>query len=238
MPSPPHWGNDELTRYLDNVREHQFAAFANKIPATRKITEVDKCFWRLLAGSTYDPDVMLAVFFMFRAHSAYRAAASCAFAGQSVELHPLLRLALECGGYAFLIDRKPGLAEVWLNRRKSEADRHKVKQQFNFNKIKSSLASSDARLKSIFCELYETTIDFGAHPNEMSVTTGITVERSDSQGSFNLIYLHGDGIVLDYSLKVVPQVGVCALLMFQKIFRERFDLLGVSSELTILQRDL
>lgn len=233
-----HWGNDELTKHLDSAREHQFATYANKVPARRKIVEIDKCFWRLLNKSVYDPNDMVTVFLMFRAHSAYRAASSCAFAGQFVELQPLLRLMLECGGYAFLIDRNPRLAKVWLNRRESEAARREVKREFNSQTVRKSLASSDEHLKSVFGDLYERTIDFGAHPNEMSVTSGITIEGKDDEGNFNLIYLHGDGVALDYSLKFAAQVGVCALLIFQEIFRERFELLGISSELAQLRRSL
>ena len=238
MPFPAHWGNDELTKHLDSVREHQFATYANKVPASGNIVELDKCFWRLLNNSVYEPDDMVAVFLMFRAHSAYRAASSCAFAGQFVELQPLLRLMLECGGYAFLIDRNPKLAKVWLNRRESAAARREVKQQFNSQAVRKSLASSDEHLKNVFGELYERTIDFGAHPNEMSVTSGITIEGKDEKGNFDLIYLHGDGVALDYSLKFTAQVGVCVLLIFQEIFQERFELLGISSELAQLRRKL
>ena len=62
---------------------------------------------------------------LIRAHSAYRLAASCAFSGQAAELHPLLRLMLEQGGYASLIYRKPKLQGVWMDRK---ANPSKVKK--------------------------------------------------------------------------------------------------------------
>ena len=175
---------------------------------------------------------------MYRAHSAYRAAASCAFSGQSAELHPLLRLMLEQGGYAILINRKSELAEVWLNRHETDTDRATVPKEFTVGNIKSVLASSDPRLKDVFGELYERTIDFGAHPNEMSVTSSLRIMKKEDHKDYNTTYLHSDRFAIDYSLRTLAQVGVCVLHIFQEIFRARFELLGVSSELSQLQEGL
>ena len=160
MPTPPRWGDDELTKFLDSVRKNQFATFVNNAE-TRRMIGIDESFWRVLDG-WINPRDLTAALLMYRAHSAYRAAASCAFSGQSTELHPLLRLMLEQGGYAILINRKSELAEVWLNRHETDTDRAAVPREFTVGNIKSVLASSDPRLKNFFGELYERTIDFGA----------------------------------------------------------------------------
>ena len=230
---PPCWGEDELTKFLDSVRKNQFATFANKIPETKKMIEIDGIFLRVIPVRINPRDWTVGLL-MHRAHSAYRAVASCAFAGQSAELYPLLRLMLEQGGYAILINRKPELEEVWRNRHESDAARKKVPREFNLATIKDTIASSDPGLSVIFSTLYEKTIAFGAHPNEMSVTGSITIEEKE----VNSIYLHSDGLVLDHSLRTLAQVGVCVLLIFQEIFREQFELLGVSSELLKLQKGL
>ena len=94
-PPPQHWGNDELTKFLDIVHKNQFATFVHK-PETKRIIGIDESFFRVLEG-WIDPRDLTAALLMYRAHSAYRAAASCAFSGQSAELHPLLRLMLEQG---------------------------------------------------------------------------------------------------------------------------------------------
>ena len=49
-------------------------------------------------------------------------------------------------------------------------------------------------------------------------------------------YLHSD--LIDNSLLALSQVGVCVLLIFREIFPERFELLGVSSELSKLREGL
>ena len=233
---PPRWGEDELTKFLDCVRENQFATFVNKMPETKKIVKIDEIFLRVIPLGL-NPCNLTVGLLMQRAHSAYRAAASRAFAGQSAELYPLLRLMLEQGGYAILINRKPELEEVWLNRHESVADRKKVPKEFNSGNIRDAIASSDPRLNGIFYTLYERTIDFGAHPNEMSVTGGLKIEEKENRKDFTLIYLHGDGTVFDHSLQTLAQIGVCVLLIFQEIFRDKFELLGVSSELLKLRED-
>ena len=235
-PTPPRWGDDELTRHLDAVRKNQFATFVQK-PETKTIIGIDRSFRRILHG-WINPRDLNASLFMTRAHSAYRTAASCALAGQSAELYPILRLMLEQAGYAILINRNPMLAEVWLTRSKSKTHRAKSKGEFEIWRIKDTLVSIDKGLEDTFGKLYDRTIDLGAHPNEMSVTSSLGIVKKEDRKDFSTIYLHGDGPVLDGSLRTLAQVGVCVLLIFQEIFRERFELLGVSSKLQNLREGL
>ena len=102
---------------------------------------------------------------------------------------PLFRLMLEQGGYAILINRNSELAEVWLKR---DADPARVRKEFTAGKIKEILAASDIKLRDLFQGLYESTIQFGAHPNEMSVTGSIRIKRQDDQEFLKIIYLHRD----------------------------------------------
>ena len=223
---PPGWGDDELTKFLDSVRENQFGTFANKTPESKAIIEIDEFFGRVIIEGTNRgymyPDFLL----LARAHSAYRVAAGCAFSGQVAEVHSLFRLVLEQGGYAILINRNSDLVEVWLNR---DADPARVRKEFTVGKIKETLAASDTILRDLFQSLYESTIAFGAHPNEMSVTGSIRIERQDDQEFLKIIYLHQDGVALMHSLQYVQRVGLCVLLIFKLIFRELFDDSGVSS---------
>ena len=237
MPTPPHWGDDELTKFLDSVRKNQFATFVHK-PETKRIIGIDESFGRVLEG-WINPRDMTAALLMFRAHSAHRAAASCAFSGQFAELHPLLRLMLEQGGYAFLINRNPELGEVWLNRHESDADRAKVRSAFTITNIRDALtSSSDEYLKDSFYKLYERTIDFGAHPNEISITSNLEITEKEDHKEYISKYLHTD--VIDSSLRTLAQVGVSVLLIFQEApYSERgLSYWAFSSELSTLREGL
>ena len=140
----------------------------------------------------------------------------------------------KCRGYESEVDTqliaKPELGEVWLIRHENDADRAKVRSAFTFTNINALTSSLGEHLKNSYCILYERTIDFGSHPNEMIITSNIKIMDYISN------YLNSDGI--DNSLRTLAQVGVCVLLIFQEIFRERFELLGVSSELPKLREGL
>jgi len=55
---------------------------------------------------------------------------------------------------------------------------------------------------------------------------------------FKILYLTTESSVIRGTITSVAQVGVCSLLVFRNIFRERFDLLGITETLQKLQRRL
>ena len=236
---PTGWSDDDLTKFLDIARQHQLATFANKKSATQMIIEIDRSYCRVIDDWRENPpDLKLPLLLFFRAHCSYRAAASCAFAGHAIELFPLLRSMLEQGGYAILLNDDSELKKVWLSRENSRTARDKVRKKFTIGNIKSAIASSNPALARLVDSLYERTIDFGAHPNELSVKGGVRVEEVATQKQVSNIYLHDGGLVLEHSLLTLAQVGACVLLIFQEIFREQFERLDISSELLRLREKL
>lgn len=235
MTPPSGWGDDELTKFLDTTHLHQFAIFTNKALETKGIIEIDETFLSVIQKGLRPEYVHGPFMLLVRAHSAYRAAASCAFSGQAAELYPLLRLMLEQGGYAFLMMRNPTLQDVWMDR---ETNRSKVKQEFTIAKIKSLVASWDEHLETAFRELYEEAIDLGAHPNEMSVTASIIMEEHEGLETFKILYTHPDGPVLNHLLRSLTRVGICVLLLFHKVFPMLFELSDTSTKLTNYRRIL
>ena len=236
---PPGWNENKLTKFLDHARDNQWGTFAKKELA-QTIIEIDDIFCRVIDEFQINPPDDLGPPFQlfFRAHCSYRAAASCAFAGYLAEPHPLFRLMLEQAGYAILMNGNPGLQKVWRDRDESDAHRGKAVRAFAFGKMKNMIASLDSGLRDIFGTLYDRTIDFGAHPNELSVVGGMTIEKKGSEAIINFIYLHESDLVLEMTLKTLAQSGVCVLLIFREIFRDRFELLGVSPELLRLRKSL
>src|SRR5262245_42864400 len=92
--SPPGWAKDNLTAAIDGARHNQYATFANKRVAYRLMQEVDDCMHR--AGSNMlNPQEMLTPVFLYRCHSAFRAACGLAMGGQVVEAFPIVRTCLE-----------------------------------------------------------------------------------------------------------------------------------------------
>lgn len=110
--APPDWGCDSLTRYFDAVRANQFASYHNKRIVAQDLIRVDGlladalCDWQ-------DPAAMMPAMLFYRSHAAFRAGAGAALAGQTAEAPCLLRLCLECAGYAAVIGKKHQTAETF-----------------------------------------------------------------------------------------------------------------------------
>jgi hypothetical protein len=162
---PPDWAQYDMMGYFDALRVNQFATFHNKRIVVQDICRVD----RLLADALHgwrDPPVLVPVMLLLRSHAAFRAGAGAAMAGQAAEAPCLLRLCLECAGYAAVIGEDQEIAEAFSRRSDSDAAKTKVKSAFNAGRIKAAVGALDAKLAKVFSVLYESLIDFGAHPNE------------------------------------------------------------------------
>ena len=145
---------------------------------------------------------------------------------------------LEQAGYAILIRQKPILQEVFLTREESKENRAKVRKEFNRQRIDAALTSWNERIRKSWCDLYEMTIDFGAHPSELSITSGMRLRRDEDTYQIQYVYMQGDGYALDFGLVSLQLVAECVLRIFQEIFPMEFGSSGVSSKLVELQKDL
>jgi len=143
----------------------------------------------------------------------------------------VLRAVLESALYGLHIDTHEDLWKVWLNRHVSNSDLRKCKQEFSYGKIKATLIKRSPLLAQKIDSLYESTIDFGAHPNERAVTSTTKLTRSAEKISFQTDYLAGDALSANHALKVTLQVGVGSLSIFEKMRKERFEILGASETL-------
>lgn len=114
-----------------------------------------------------------------------------AMSGHEAAVYPLLRTSLESACYALLICRKPELAPIWASRHDSESQLKEARKAFRpaiANLIKI-VEAEDLELSIFVSELYEASIDFGAHPNPLGImrhvqTTSPTKEQTRyNQGS-------------------------------------------------------
>lgn len=237
LPPPAGWAEDSLTEFMEAAHRNRFATFNNKKNWSEKLIALDECFMRVATNWTDPPDIL--IFFLFlRCHSAYRAACEHAMAGQVTDTFPLLRACLEYAGYALHIHENPELGETWLKRHDDDAMMRKVKQNFTVAKVRGTIENVSPDSARIFSELYERAIDFGGHPNERAITGSMTMKEFTDRKLFESIYLHGDGLTLDHALKSTAQTATCALEIFQAVYPERYDVLGVASSLLELRKGL
>lgn len=213
---PPDWAGYALTNYFDGMRVNQFATFHNKRILVQDICRLDRLFADALQGWR-DPPSLVPALLLLRSHAAFRASAGASLAGQLAETPCLLRLCLECAGYAAVIGQDQTLAQTFLRRSESEMMRKKVRAAFNPERIKAAVGS----LWPTFKALYDGLIDFGAHPNEDMIIGSLRMDRRSDETSLDAVYLHGDGPMLDVTLKRTIQVGLWSALVLSSLFPKR-----------------
>lgn len=234
---PNHWAEDSLTTYLEMSYQNRWATFANKGPIVEKLILLDGCFIAP-KGNIIPIDHLVGSMLFVRSHSYFRAACEHAMAGQTTEAFGDIRACLEAAAYGLLSATDASAAEIWLRRHDSAEAGGEMRKEFSAKNLRSVIAKANRKAAEVYEGLYQRSIDFGAHPNERSMTSNLAVEDTKLGRAFVQSQLHGDGWQLDHALKSVAQAGVCALEIFQGAFAAKFELLGINEKLLNIRRGL
>jgi len=237
---PQDWGNDSLSEFMINAHRNIVASFVNLKPQYIRLGAINDSYKRI-TENLLNVRPLIPAFFLFRSHASYLGAVRLVLSGQLPETYMVLRGCLENSLYALHIYKIPGLSEIWSRRHDDEDSLKKCKENFRIVNIFKTLETEDDGLCKTARMLYETTIDYGGHPNEASLSSIIRKSEDESKIDFRIPYL------IDYrlnpeafglGLKSSARIGVCVLLIFKLIFRERFDILGISDNLKNLKKGL
>jgi hypothetical protein len=82
------------------------------------------------------------------------------------------------------------------------------------------------------------TIDYGGHPNERALSSILKLEKDQKGIRFNFNCLTDDLTFIKGGLKSTALIGICSLDIFRKVYKERFDLLGITEKLQELKKGL
>jgi len=137
--------------------------------------------------------------------------------GAIVEAMPALRQSLEFAGYAVLVHADPSLAQTWWDQDQSADAEKNVRRAFTHGAVHEALQASDAQLADIYDQLYDRVIQFGAHPNEKSISGSLKLDIQRTDTRLLQVYLQGDGPQLDHWIRTANQVGICVLKIFEKV---------------------
>jgi hypothetical protein len=113
-----------------------------------------------------------------------------------------------------------------------------VRAEFTIRRLKDCLAAVDPATANSISDLYDKTIDFGAHPNVAALAGAFRAENNEQRRQFKVIYLTADPAMIRGTMKSVAQTGVASILTFRNVFTERFDLHGITERLNGLRRGL
>jgi hypothetical protein len=234
---PPGWGQDELTKFLQETHQQQYGTFCNKREATGLLIAIDELFFRI-SKALLNPQSEIAALLLLRCHAAMRAAAGEAMAGQVVESYRQCRGMMENAAYAVHIHRNPKLGRVWLDRHVDGAGMKASKTAFQYIQVLESVKAANLHAGERFEQLYQRSIDFGGHPNERSVTGSMKMTKQADRREMLAVFLHGHDAAFNLALKSVAQCAMVSLEMLQVVFNARFELLGVNSAMLELRKGL
>ena len=231
----PKWGDDTLSRFLDAVHANQRANCVNFAMPYAILSRIDDCFVK--AGKNLiNPNPVMAGVLLLRSQYAFKAAVGMALAGQIVETFTMMRSVLEYAGYCLVIFESPSLQEVFMNRHQSDAEMKAQKEAFKISAVRTSIARFDAKLAEIFDEMYQRAIDFGGHPNPHATFSAMQMDDHDGITGITALALSNDPAALAHAMKSAAQVGLTALHIFQHVFKEKFELLGIRAEIDALKQ--
>lgn len=208
-PPPDGWGGDRISHFIESVRRNQFSTFANLKDSYDQLLHIDERFWstrrnltlhlrdlvnkqgnmKFESIRTQDED-WLEIYFFMRTHASFLGATGLALGAQIPETYAVLRACLENAMYGFYVFGDTSLKKIWLDRYKGDPERKKVRDLFTVGKMDKALEAKDAELAKRVSQLYNTTIDDGAHPNVNAFFANSLQKNENKEITLAVAYLN------------------------------------------------
>lgn len=232
---PPEWGKDRITKFLEDTRGNSFATFVKDKPFFKCLVDIENLFHSAI-DCMENSEHWFPLLFFLKAHSAFLAAIRLGIATQTPEAFMVLRGVVENSLYGLYIYKNPKLAPIWLSRHKDKKSMEEVKEKFKIGFMLQALEITDPALEKAARELYDRTIDYGAHPNERSLS--LALKRTNLKDGFklDLRYLTDDALAIEFCLKSTAQIGVLSLKILQLIISERFKIAELDIKLESISK--
>ena len=226
-PPPPDWGNDPLSVFFRDAEYNQRAVAVNFPKVYELLGQVDSLFQKSEKATKIDHRIerFCPRLLMVRSHYSFLAGIRLVMSGQVPESFPVLRFVVESAWYALHIAKDPRgteRSEIWLSRNDDGKAKGRCKSEFTVKKVLQTHQALDAATAKELHKMYQDLIDFGAHPNQLSVTTTLVkTEETDTQATYGVGTFQCESLsVRALRMAVVTAIG--ALKTFQLVFPERF----------------
>ncbi len=178
---PVEWGQSELTKFWEAATQNAYASFGYHPDLVNMILELDSLLIaraEKILEHQNEERTTSALLFM-RAFSNFRAASWLALTGQTYAATILVRATLECGVYAWICHHSTAHRESWISRADSADQKAAARGHFRWGSLIKSLAKVDSQLAADVGQLYEQTIEYGAHPNVAGIQLHVEYSAID-----------------------------------------------------------
>ncbi|MBS0208977.1 MAG: hypothetical protein JSS27_08500 [Planctomycetes bacterium] len=226
----PGWGGDPLSKSIIDAHHNTIATFANMRPQYDKLLTIDGLFRRAIGHLDQHPEIIAALL-LHRAHASFVGAVRLVLSGQLPESYMVMRGCLENALYAAFMAGNEPRQLTWLSRGDDSESLKRVRRDFANVKVLEYLGAVAPEAHRVASELYDRTIDLGAHPNEKALWQQAKFDANGSKVNVDVDFFACGGIPHRVCLKTAAQSGVCSLDVFALVFGTRFKILGIDTEL-------
>lgn len=155
------------------------------------------------------------------AHASWRAAIRLALSGQILPTFMTLRGSIESALYANAMVVNPTLQNIWIERDKSEKSRNECRKEFTAKKMFKYLSEAhDQEFSKHIENIYNSTIDFGAHPNTRSILARTKIDEHKEHYALNFTYIKAIGTFeLSQALVACAEIGISAFSICLACFK-------------------
>ena len=232
---PPDWDNDPLSVFFRDT-EPNVRVTALKFPKVYELLgQVHSLFQKYEEAIKNDhwSELVVARFLMVRSHSSFLAGIRLVMSGQVPESFPVLRSVVESAWYALHMAKDPGGTkryEIWQLRDENDEAKKRCRNEFTVARVRQTHEEQEAAGARELHKVYETLIDFGAHPNQLSVMMALVkTEETDNQVTYGIFPWKPLSVL--FALKMAVATAIGALKIFQLVFPERFTIAGLDLEI-------
>ena len=168
----------------------------------------------------------------------FTAAIDVGLSGEVPACFGLQRLCVESVVYAYTIMRRPELSDVWLMRDDTPENKKSFRKEFQITGLIDALPDSGLVPRAEVEEMYDSTIDYGGHPNRDAVLASAMRWGSKKRQPGGAELFEFEELPLLLALKTIALTGYCMVcleeMMFNvplapRTFPERVHALSVSS---------
>ena len=190
----------------------------------------------LNSGTPLKKDVgVFEALLLAHAYSLFLSAVRIALSGQSPPAFAVLRACLESALYAVIAAQNPVNRKIWSDR---DAHVKACREKFKKGTAKQYLENVDPNLAAFVTQLYDSMIDFGAHPNSKSVFNHLSLEETHEGLAVTLAILHdANSRSILQVLAACFETGVCILYLAHHALPDYASARAAHSHATDLHRE-
>ena len=167
------FGSDELTKRISDAWHNIRATWSQHKPIVHLLSSINDLFMKYvevfykLSKETNIESSPAA--FLARAYGCYLAAVRISSSGQIAEAFVMFRACIENALYGYYINKRLEQGDIWVKRHRSKEAEKLVRKNFSIGAILRFLAEQEPKVGPWIKDMYDKSIDYGAHPNVYSI---------------------------------------------------------------------